>query len=102
MILPPSRAARSSYDPVTGTWTATASMGFAREAHTATLLVSGQVLVAAGYGTAPLSSAELYDPVMATWTATGSLSHARFGYTATLLPDGQVLVTGEMIVSVAL
>jgi len=55
------------YDPVAGTFTATASMSAARQEHTATLLPDGRVLVAGGfYFTTPggagadLSSAELY------------------------------------------
>src|SRR5262245_33381705 len=43
-------------------WTATGSMGTAREFHTATLLPNGRVLVAGGYNGSYLSSAELYDP----------------------------------------
>src|SRR5438067_13485368 len=51
------------YDPASGTWTATGSLGTAREDHTATLLPNGKVLVAGGNnGPAALSSAELYDP----------------------------------------
>ena len=71
-------------------------MGTARDAHTATLLPSGQVLVAGGSNLTDryLSSAELYDPATGTWTATGSMGTAREDHTATLLPSGQVLVAG--------
>ena len=50
------------YDPASGTWTATGSLGTARDAHTATLLPNGKVLVAGGNNGPALSSAELYDP----------------------------------------
>ena len=84
------------YDPATGTWTATGSLGTARDVHTATLLPNGKVLVAGGFddGFQALSSAELYDPATGTWTATGSLGTARYRHTATLLPSGKVLVAG--------
>ena len=70
------------------------SMGTARYSHTATLLASGQVLVAGGVDDTPVavSSAELYDPATGTWAATGSMGFAREAHTATLLTSGQVLV----------
>ncbi len=56
------------YNPTSGTWTATGSMTTARMNHTATLLASGEVLVAGGYtGTATTATAEIYNPVSGTW-----------------------------------
>jgi len=99
--VPPGETLASAelYDPVTGTWSATGSLATGRENHTATLLPSGNVLVAGGYHIGPpvaecLASAELYDPVDGTWSATGSLLTARELHTATLLPSGRVLVSG--------
>ena len=71
-------------------------MTVARDAHVATLLSSGKVLIAGGQNTVSygLASAELYDPVAGTFTATGSLSLARWSCTATLLPNGEALAPG--------
>src|SRR6266568_4462310 len=83
------------YDPATGTWSATGSLVMA-QAHwgdTATLLDSGQVLIAGGHefdGTN--DGAELYDPATETWSVTGSTYRAY--HTATLLKSGMVLVSG--------
>jgi MYXO-CTERM domain-containing protein len=80
-------------------WTATGSMTTARMAHSATLLGSGEVLLAGGFGTGDggnftLSSAELYDPTTGTFAATGPLTTERESSPATLLASGAVLLLG--------
>jgi hypothetical protein len=82
-----------------GTFAYTGSLNVARYNHTATLLPSGEVLVAGGEGgTAAaltwLASAELYNPKTGKWTLTGSMSVGRTDFTATLLANGEVLVAG--------
>jgi N-acetylneuraminic acid mutarotase len=93
-------ASAELYDPVSGSWTATGTMGEARYGHTATLLRDGRVLVAGGLNTSlggingPLATAELYDSSSASWSPTANLVEARGGATATTLSDGTVLVAG--------
>jgi N-acetylneuraminic acid mutarotase len=74
-------------------------MSIGRGNFTATLLTSGEVLVAGGndnHGTY-FASAELYDPAAGTWMSTGSMTTPRAGHTATLLADGKVLVAGGQV-----
>jgi len=75
-------------DPV---WSAVASMSKQRIDHTATLLGSGKVLVASGYG---WNTAEVYDPATNTWSPTGPMNASRSAATATLLGNSKVLVAG--------
>jgi MYXO-CTERM domain-containing protein len=76
-------------------WITTGSMTAVRVYHTATLLGSGKVLVAGGFGSGTIwASAELYDPTSGTFAATGSMIGARDFHTATLLGTGKVLVAG--------
>ena len=89
-------ASAEVYDPAAGTFTAMGSMTVARSNYTATLLPSGNVLIAGGesdIGTT-LTSAELYDAAAGTFTATGSMTTKRYEHTATLLPSGKVLIAG--------
>ncbi len=56
-------ATTALYDPVTGTWAATASLGAGVTGHMASQLIDGRVLVAGGYGSDGLEVApEVYDP----------------------------------------
>src|SRR5260370_30059082 len=88
-------AVRRSPAGSSGTWGKTGSLNTARDFHSATLLQSGEVLVAGGIGTSDrLTSAELYDPTHGKWRGTGNMNHARDGHTGTLLNNGQVLVAG--------
>src|SRR5947209_3143781 len=79
-------------------WTPTGSMSTPHVFHTATLLPSGKVLVAAGNGFASgfEFSTELYDPATETWTPTGTPLIERKQHTATLLASGKVLMTGGL------
>jgi hypothetical protein len=71
-------------------------MAASRRSHSATLLATGNVLVAGGDGGAGNvpSSAEVYDPTTGTFTSAGSLLVWRYQHTATLLASGLVLMIG--------
>jgi hypothetical protein len=62
---------------------------------TATLLPSGDVMVAGGYdGSTQTSETELYSATAGSWTQTGSMNYPREAQTASLLRNGKVLVAG--------
>jgi hypothetical protein len=84
------------YNPATGRWAVTGSLGIDRLEHTAVLLANGNVLVSVNAaGTAfALASAELYNPATGAWKATGSLHAARFDHSWTVLLSGLVLDAG--------
>src|SRR5258708_23665825 len=82
--------------PVAGAFfPTTGRLATARDAHTATLLADGTVLVVGGYNAGYLASAEIYNPVNGAFLpAAGSLATARDAHTATLLGDGTLLALG--------
>jgi N-acetylneuraminic acid mutarotase len=84
------------YSYRTGTWGLVGAMSTARGGAMATLLTTGNVLVAGGIGLTGnyLAGAELYNPLTKAWTTTGAMSVAREGGTATLLNDWRVLIAG--------
>jgi hypothetical protein len=86
------------YNPSTGTFTATGNLNAASSAHSATLLNSGKVLIAGGWGggsgAGGLSRTELYDPVARTFALSTSLSSPRQLFASTILSTGQVLLVG--------
>jgi hypothetical protein len=88
-------ASAELYDPATGTFSPTGSMGTVRSLASATRLPDGRVLVAGGQGTATTTaSADLYSSTTGTFSPTGSLLAPRFFHVAAPLPGGRVLVAG--------
>jgi hypothetical protein len=86
------------YDPAAGTFADAGSMGTARAYHTASVLRTGQVLLAGGatFGSTILNGTELYDPVAGTFSGGGPMlaPTGRFAHTASVLLSGAVLVVG--------
>lgn len=87
------------YDPATETFASTsATMNYDRAWHSATLLLSGKVLISGGAsyaaGGSETDTAELYDPVTDTFTLTGSMKVIRHDFAAVLLANGKVLIAG--------
>jgi hypothetical protein len=73
-----------------------ASLRTARAAHTATTLLSGDVLVVGGMGdgNSGIASVESFEPGNNSVHELGALSEPRAGHTATLLANGRVLIAG--------
>jgi len=91
------------YDPTTGQFSSTGSMGTPRENHSATFLSSsvvsgalaGNVLVAGGSDVSAASdSAEVFNPQTATFSPGGTMTAARTLQSAVLLASGKVLIAG--------
>lgn len=93
-------ASAELYDPTTGMFTLTGTVGpklVGLFTPTATLLDSGEVLIAGGKSEPnPFATAVayLYDPVSGTFSIAGVLNTARNNQAATRLADGTVLISG--------
>jgi hypothetical protein len=87
-----------TYNPSTGTFTATGSMNSARAMHTATLIADGTILIAGGYTSASSAgatqTAEIYNVSQRSFRLTGSMTVPRAFHSATLLYNGEVLIAG--------
>jgi hypothetical protein len=78
-------ATAQTYDPTSGTWAATGSLGIARYLHFTVLLEDGKVLAGGGVTGSttsswgpPVASAEIFDSATGVWSATGSMTQARW------------------------
>jgi hypothetical protein len=83
------------YDPGTGLWTVTGSMGTPRIYVDLMPLANGYALAAGGLNNSgTLSGAEFYNAATGTFSPTASLSSARYQDTATILPSGKIALLG--------
>ena len=85
------------YSPQLGQFDFEAAMQSPRTSHTATLLLSGELLLAGGATGArtATATAELFDPDTAQFSSTaGMMTDSRESHTATLLQNGTVLLAG--------
>jgi N-acetylneuraminic acid mutarotase len=86
------------YDPATGQWTPTGSLGTPRYEQRAILLDDGRVLAIGGYQDHNADTlharTELYDPSTGRWQRTGDLPQPRGWFGHAKLSDGRVLVAG--------
>jgi WD40 repeat protein len=95
---------RVSLSRLPGGFAGTGSLSIPRAGHTATMLLTGKVLVAGGGNGAPDATAELYDAAARAFTrTTGNMTKVRSRHTATLLKlsnpadrdYGKVLILGS-------
>ena len=69
-----------------------------RYLHSATLLDSGEVLVAGGRNTSnQIYTAEVFDPMLESWRTVGRMRWPVTGHQAQLLPSGNVMIREEWV-----
>ncbi|HEX6867666.1 MAG TPA: kelch repeat-containing protein [Candidatus Limnocylindrales bacterium] len=98
---PPQLASAEIFDPGTGMFSEVGPMSEPREAHTATRLADGRVLITGGMTTRDsiptdisTAAADVFDPASGTFTRVSSMRDSRTGHAATALADGRVLIVG--------
>lgn len=85
------------YNPETGQWQRETWLPVDCMNHTATRLLTGEVLVIGGFSgrrNTALTTAFVYNPTTHLWAAVQPLPAPRMQHTATLLEDGRVLIVG--------
>jgi hypothetical protein len=90
------------YNPILGTFSPTGNVIGARVGHTASLLPTGQVLIAGGTSGTVKQRSNLYDPMTGSFSLTGEMITKRSSHTAVQLPStesclGLTLVAGGSI-----
>lgn len=105
---PSSGSAVDIYRPGTNDFVAGASMTFAAEGHTSTLLATGTSILSAGgtsagvKGSAVVGVGAVYNVSANTWSAPITLINPRSGHGAALLPNGKVVLAGGGVYGVEL
>lgn len=79
------------FGPSDESFTAAPSMQVARSSHSATRLMSGEILIVGG---TDHPTCEIFDPAAGAFRSTGSLQHPRSKHAAVLTTRGQVVVAG--------
>ena len=93
-------ASAELFDPTTGRFLPTGSMGTRRHKHDAVMLANGQVLVTGGAderdSRGVYDSSELYDPATGTFRDGPRMQHGRYKHarSSIVLPGGKVLIGG--------
>ena len=83
------------YDPSSGIWSVSGSMGTARVNNTANVLPDGRVLVMGGGNGVPIyNSTEIWDPTTGEFTPGPPMNVVRAYHQSIALRDGRILVVG--------
>jgi hypothetical protein len=82
------------YDPVSGTWAATASPPRTRARFAVSLLADGTAIFSGGYSGIPSGTKPVDAYKDGVWTTLPPLTKARFAHASVTLDDGRLLVVG--------